>query len=314
MIGKVTIGSSFGGVVRYVTQKPEARLIHAEGVRMENFQTAIDDFNMQRKLNPDLRRAVGHISLSWSKNDAEKLTSEIIMQRAKEYMQKMKIDDTQYLLVEHRDKNHPHVHLIYNRVSNQGKTISDRFQKERNQKICKEMTLKYGYYLGKDKSQVNRLQLTGADKIKYEFYDTVTAASAAAQNWHQLEIALRAQGISLVFKYKSGTREVQGISFGKGDVKMKGSKIDRSLSYGKLNEKIQQNQKGLIVEQTPLQLVQKSVSPMKILDRPATSRTDDFEKNLLKELLSPVESHSQTDPYELRRRKKRRKKSKGQSL
>jgi hypothetical protein len=314
MIGKVTIGSSFGGVVRYVTQKPEARLIHAEGVRMENFQTAIDDFNMQRKLNPDLRRAVGHVSLSWSKNDAEKLTSEIMMQRAKEYMQKMKIDDTQFLLVEHRDKNHPHMHLIYNRVSNEGKTISDRFQRERNQKICKEMTLKYGYYLGKDKSQVNRLQLTGADKIKYELYDAVTAAARTAQNWLQLETALRVQGISLVFKYKSGTNEIQGVSLGKGDVKMKGSKIDRSLSYGKLNEKIQQNQKGLVAKQTHLQLVQRLGSPITVPDRPAPSRTDGFENNLLKELLSPVESHSQTDPYELRRRKKRRKKFKGQSL
>lgn len=313
MIGKVTVGSSFAGVVRYVIQKPEARFIHAEGIRMQTVQTAIDDFNMQRKLNPDLRRAVGHVALSWSKNDADKLTTEIMMQRAKEYMQKMKINSTQYLLVEHKDKNHPHVHLIYNRVNNEGKTISDQFQRGRNQKICKEMTLKYGYYLGKDKSQVNRLQLTGADKIKYELYDAITAASQTARNWNELEAALKKQGIGLVLKYKSGTQQIQGISFSKGDVKMKGSKIDRSLSYGRLDEKIRQNQKRLVVGQIPSLVSEKPGTGVQLPTFQGPISRAGSEDNLLKDLMSPAESHSQTDPYELRQRK-RRKKYKGQSL
>ena len=313
MIGKVTIGSSFAGVVRYVAQKPEARFIHAEGIRTENVQTAIDDFNMQRKLNPDLRRAVGHVALSWSKNDAEKLTSEIMMQRAKEYMQKMKIGNTQYLLIEHRDKNHPHVHLIYNRVGNEGKTISDRFQRERNQRICKEMTLKYGYYLGKDKSQVNRLALTGADKVKYELYDAITAASQTARNWEQLEASLRTQGIGLVLKYKSGTDQIQGISFSKGEVTMKGSKIDRSLSYGRLNEKILQNQKQLTVGKYPFHVSENPDRPIEQWPLQESVGRMGYEDNLFRELMSPIEQHSQTDPYALRKRKSK-KKYKRQSL
>ena len=41
-------------------------------------------------------------------------------------MQKMGITDTQYLLVRHLDQPHPHCHLVYNRVGNNGQTISDR--------------------------------------------------------------------------------------------------------------------------------------------------------------------------------------------
>jgi hypothetical protein len=48
------------------------------------------------------------------------------------------------------------------------------------------------------------------------------------------------------FKYKSGTLEIQGISFSKGKYKFKGAEIDRSLSYGKLSktirEQVQQQQ------------------------------------------------------------------------
>jgi len=306
MIGKVTVGTSFAGVVRYVVQKPEARFIHAEGIRMHTVQTAIDDFNMQRKLNPELRRAVGHVALSWSKNDADKLTTEIMMQRAKEYMQKMKINSTQYLLVEHKDKSHPHVHLIYNRVNNEGKTISDRFQKEHNQRVCKEMTLKYGYYLGKDKSQVNRMQLTGADRAKYELYDAITAASQTAQNWTQLEAALKGHGIGIVLKYKSCTQEIQGVSFSKGEITMKGSKIDRSLSYGKLDERIGKNHKRPTVGQGSLQFLQPTVRRNQQAIFPVSARVAGSGHSLLKDLMSPVEPDSQADPYRIRRRKRRK--------
>ncbi|MCQ8757647.1 relaxase/mobilization nuclease domain-containing protein, partial [Escherichia coli DSM 30083 = JCM 1649 = ATCC 11775] len=110
-----------------------------------------------------------------------------------------------FILVEHRDKNHPHLHIIYNRVNDEGKTISDRFQKERNYKVCREITLKYGYPLGKGKEQVNRQQLKGADKVRYELYDGIKAASAGAQSWDELSAKLERQGIGIIFKYKSGT-------------------------------------------------------------------------------------------------------------
>jgi len=62
----------------------------------------------------------------------------------------------------------------------------------------------------------------------------------------QLKHELAKQGIGVQFKYKSGTLEIQGISFSKGKYKFKGSEIDRSLSYGKLSkaikEQVQQQQ------------------------------------------------------------------------
>ncbi|MBE9460587.1 relaxase/mobilization nuclease domain-containing protein [Dyadobacter subterraneus] len=311
MIGKLTIGRSFAGVVRYVMQKPEARLLHADGVRESSIQSVIDDFNTQRKINPELSRAVGHVALSWSKNDIEKLSREIMIQRAQEYMQKMKISETQYLIVEHRDRNHPHLHIIYNRVDNKGKTISDRLQKVRNQKVCKEMTLKHGYYLGKDKSLVNRHRLTGADKVKYELYDAITKASQKAKNWNELAALLKERDIGIVFKYKSGSQQIQGISFSKGGIKMKGSEIDRGLSFAKLDEKIRQNQNQLINQHSQPTLREYSpgrTSPSLFID----SRPPISNDSLLNDLLKPEQISEEQTPYELR--KKKHQKRKGHSL
>lgn len=242
MIGKVITGRSFGGCIRYVVQKHDAVILDAAGVRMQQVNQIINDFNLQRKYNPNLGKAVGHIALSWSVNDAAKLNDEVMVMLAKEYLQKMKIQDTQYLIVKHRDKDHPHIHIVYNRVGNNGKTISDNFQKQRNVQVAKELTLKHGLYLSPGKERVNRQQLKGEDKIKYELFDAIRAASKKVKNINELKQVLAKQGIVTHLKYKSGTNEVQGISFSKGDFKFKGSEIDRSLSYAKLSQAIEQQQ------------------------------------------------------------------------
>jgi len=107
----VITGKSFGGCIRYVVQKHDAVILDAAGVRMHQVNQIINDFDLQRKYNPNLGQAVGHIALSWSINDLAKLNDEVMVSMAKEYLQKMKISDTQYLIVKHRDKDHPHIHV-----------------------------------------------------------------------------------------------------------------------------------------------------------------------------------------------------------
>ncbi|MEO6520867.1 MAG: relaxase/mobilization nuclease domain-containing protein [Mucilaginibacter sp.] len=242
MIGKVITGKSFGGCIRYVVQKHAAVILDAAGVRMQQVNQTISDFNLQRKYNPDLGKAVGHIALNWSVNDLDKLNDEVMVNMAKEYLQRMKIQDTQYLIVKHRDKEHPHIHIVYNRVSNNGETIPDKFQKKRNVQVAKELTIKHGFYMSPGKEKVNRQQLKGDDKIKYELFDAIKAVSKKVKNINELKQVLAKQGIVTQFKYKGGTTEVQGISFSKGEYRFKGSEIDRSLSYSKLSQAIEQQQ------------------------------------------------------------------------
>jgi len=241
MIGKVMIGRSFAGVVNYNLQKTDAYVLYTRGLRTDSIQSIIDDFNLQRKINKELGKAVGHIALSWSVYDKDKLTPDIKIERAQEYMNLMDIKNTQYIIVQHNDKPHPHIHIIYNRVSDNGKTISDRFQKQRNSKIAKDLTLKYGYYFAANKERVHREQLKGADSLKYELYDTISKEVKHARNWQQLEMRLKEKGITIIYKYKGGTDEIQGISFSKDGIQFKGSQIDRSLSYGNINKQIINN-------------------------------------------------------------------------
>ena len=209
MIGKIRKGSGFKGCVDYVLGKQQAVLLHADGVLAESRQDIVRSFLAQASMNPRLGKPVGHIALSYSAADAPRLTDEKMVQLAQEYMREMKITDTQYIIVRHQDREHPHVHIVFNRVGNDGKTISDRNDMYRNEQVCKKLKAKHGLYFAKGKERVKQHRLKEPDKSKYEIYTAVK---------------------------NEQTGEVQGISFIKGGYTFKGSEIDRSFSFSKLDK------------------------------------------------------------------------------
>jgi hypothetical protein len=310
MIGKIPKpGKSFKGLLEYNLLKKDATILDADGIRIDNIAHTINDFNMQRKMNPNLGQAVGHIALSWSENDNDKLNDDVMKTVAQEYLQKMKIMDTQVLIVRHQDKGHPHLHIIYNRVDNKGKTIPDSFQHIKNIKATKELTLKYGFFLAENKKQVNRQQLKGADKVKYELFDTIKALSKQVKSLEELKQGLANKGIDMVYKYRSGTNEVQGISFSKGEYKFKGSEIDRSLSYGRLSQAIEQNIKEQEAEKARHR---QFVGELKaaIIQTPTYDQHLSAGKSLIEVLLDPDYIDPMPIIYDTDETKKKRKKPK----
>lgn len=241
MIGKIIAGSSFAGTVGYVI-KERSRILSAEGVTPPDVRELVQDFKDQTLLNTRLKNAVGHISLSFSPKDCVRMTDALMLDIAKEYMQRMGITDTQYLLVRHLDQPHPHCHLVYNRVGNNGQTISDKNIKIRNAKVCRALTEKYGLHLAPGKESVRREHLREPDKTKYEIYDAIKTSLPNCGNWNDLELRLKKHGISMRYKYCGSTNQKQGVLFSKNGFEFSGSKIDRQFSYSKLNRHFAQAQ------------------------------------------------------------------------
>ena len=241
MIGKIKKGSGFKGCVNYVLGKEQAVLLHADGVLTESRGDIIRSFCMQTGMNPDLKKPVGHIALSYSAVDAPKLTDEKMIQLAQEYMREMKITDTQYISVRHQDREHPHVHIVFNRIDNNGNTISDRHERLRSTRICKELTLKYGLHMAGGKDNVKRNRLKEPDRTKYALYDIIKMEVGRCGNWNVLIANLKRQGVEVHFKHKGQTSEVQGVVFSMNGYHFNGSKVDRRFSYSKIDAALQHN-------------------------------------------------------------------------
>lgn len=242
MIGKIIAGSSFAATVGYVI-KEKSRILEFDGIEPPCVLDIVRDFKDQTLLNPRIKNAVGHISLSFSAKDADKLTDPVMTQIAREYMERMGIRDTQFLIVRHTDQAHPHCHIVYNRVGNNGQTISDKNIKIRNGKVCKELTAKYGLYYPKGKEQVRRERLREPDKTKYAIYDAIRGCLPDCKSWGELEKRLQERGITTKFKYCGNTDRRQGVLFSKNGHTFSGSKIDQAFSFSKLDRHFSQAQR-----------------------------------------------------------------------
>ena len=240
MIGKLKKGTSFGGCIRYVTGKDEAKILASDGVLLGTNAEITQSFELQRHLNPRIKKPVGHIALSFKPEDKPRLTDEFMAKIALEYMQMMGITDTQFLIVRHHNTHNPHCHIVYNRINNNGKLISDRNDYRRNEQVTKVLKSKYGLTYGTDQSKTNTRKLRNAERAKYEIHNAVKGALNNSDSWQKFKSELAKRGIHLEFVYKDKERtKVQGIRFCKDGYSFKGTQISRDYSFGKLNARLE---------------------------------------------------------------------------
>ncbi len=240
MIAKNIKGKSFKRCVNYV-MNDTAELLEAEGVFADNAKDMIRSFAMQRSGRKEIKQPVGHIPISFAPEDKERMTNDFMIHLAKEYMQEMGINNTQYVIVRHHNTDNDHLHIVYNRIDNDLKLISVNNDYKRNIKTCKKLKDKYNLTYGKGKEKVKREKLDNPDKVKYYIYDAIKKILPDCKVPADLRFALQKYGIELEYKLKRTTREIEGVSFRHGNIAFKGSQIDRKFSYGNLKKEFQKN-------------------------------------------------------------------------
>ena len=183
-----------------------------------------------------IKKPVGHIALSFKPEDKTRLTDEFMAKIALEYMQMMGITDTQFIIVRHHNTDNPHCHIVYNRINNEGKLISDAHDYRRNEQVTKALKSKYRLTYGTDKSNTNTRKLNNAERAKYEIHNAIKDALNTAGSWDNIKSELAKRGVLLEYVYKDKEQaKVQGIRFSKDGYSFKGTQISREYCFGKLD-------------------------------------------------------------------------------
>ena len=239
-------------MVSYILDKEkDAKILVCDGLFAEGKDTIAMSFEAQSRMNPKVTKPVGHISLAFHKEDEHRLTDRAMAGIALEYLKEMGITDTQVLIVRHFDKEHPHVHIAFNRIANNGRTISDRNERIRSARICKELTKKYNLYFASGKERVKQHRLKEPDKTRYELYTILKSEVSRCGNWNILVANLKKQGVDMRFKYKGKSDKVQGVIFTMNGYSFSGSKIDRRFSYSKIDAALERNRHTERMEMSP---------------------------------------------------------------
>ena len=314
MIAKIVKGASFRGCIQYVTGKDEAKILASDGVLLGSVGNIADSFEYQRGLNPRCSKPVGHIALSFKPEDKEILTDEMMAKIAREYMELMGIKDTQFILVRHHNTANPHCHLVYNRVDNNGRIISDKFERRRSEKVVKRLKDKYGltYSDGKGQTRTERLHYT--ERTKFEIQNAVKTALQASRTWRQFTDRLKQQGVEVEFKRRRGSDDlIEGITFIKDGVRFKGSQIGRQYTYVRLNERLSREEQRQTTHQGQTGQTRQHEQPRQHPNQEqqySKETTFDFSLGLF-DTNNPVYDPAEE---EFRRRMQRKKKKRGPRL
>lgn len=238
MIAQINSGSQFAGLVNYANDiaKKGAVIIASEGVCTSSNESITASFQTQAKMRPGLKKFVGHISLSFAPQDTPRLTDAFMAEVAKEYLRRMGITDTQYVISRHKDQPHGHVHIVYNRVRNDGSALTGDANFRKSIAVTKALTREYGLTFGKCKKNVRRGRLRGKDAVKYRLYDAIKEAMKDSHDWQSLRAALEAKDIRMEVVQKAGANGRTGVVFTYGKMTFSGRQIDRSLTYNRINQ------------------------------------------------------------------------------
>ena len=265
------------------------------------------DFEMQRSGRPSLHNAVFHGILSFY--PGEKIEDKKMDAIAREYLNEMKIINTQFAIVKHIDKNHIHLHVIANLVNNNGETIKDNWIGLKGKKTAQKLTTKYGLKeaIQKNVSLLNLEALNEKEANKYIIYQAILEILPQCRNLNDLKEKLVKKKIETLYKYKGQTKELQGISFKMGDFKYKGSEIDRKFSVTNLEKTIHQQQlKGLLKSPDPLSY-SKMFSQNK---KPQINEQVTKDNNILDQLTRREQADQSLSNYVELEKKNKKKKSK----
>ena len=255
MIAKLNKGTGFGGLVNYANdiKQKDTNIIASDGVSLTNNRTIATSFKLQACGNSKVKKYVGHAMLSFSPKDKPLLTDAFVEKIAKDYLRRMGIVNTQFVIFRHHDQPHDHVHIVYNRVDNDGNEITTDTNFRKSAAITQTLTREYGLTFGRGKSNVRRDRLKGKDAVKYRIYDISINLLHHNEYVSLKEFAkdLAERGITLTGR-KSDNGKTIGIIFTMDGMSFAGGKIDKSLSLVNVMQLIDRN-RGLYPERAMFQ-------------------------------------------------------------
>ncbi|HUC80950.1 MAG TPA: relaxase/mobilization nuclease domain-containing protein [Flavisolibacter sp.] len=177
MVAKITTPNSISKALNYnekKVQKGVAQCIHAgnflKNAKELNFYEKLHHFKRYIDLNTRAKTNTLHISLNF--DPAEKLGPGKLVQIATTYMDKIGFGGQPYLVYEHHDAGHPHLHIVTTSIEENGRRIvTQNIGRNQSQKARKEIEEAFGLVKATSKKRADAMVVTN-QKIQYGKNDT----------------------------------------------------------------------------------------------------------------------------------------------
>lgn len=150
MVAKIGRGTNLYGALAYNLQKVDKdngkilftnKMIETKDGNYTVAQLA-KSFEPYLLANRNTEKTTLHISLNPDPKD--QVSDEKFIQMAQDYMNEMGYGSQPFAVFKHSDISRPHIHIVSVGVDEEGRKISDKFEKRKSMKVCRKLEQKYG--------------------------------------------------------------------------------------------------------------------------------------------------------------------------
>ncbi len=183
MVAVIKAGSSIHRILNYNEQKVKEGL--AQCIVAVNYPKDVEDLSLnnklnrllnQNELNENVTQTSVHISLNF--DPSEKLPNARLAEIANTYMNKIGFGKQPYLVYQHQDAGHPHIHIVTIKVRADGSRIDiHNIGRNQSEKARKEIEQSFGLKRAEDSKQrqLYALKAVNVQKVQYGKFDTKRA-------------------------------------------------------------------------------------------------------------------------------------------
>jgi hypothetical protein len=237
--------------------KKGAEILFAHGVRTDTILNTSNDFESIQKLKHKLKNTIVHTSISFPYEDSSKLTNAKMEAIGRRFLEKLGLENHQTLCVRHNDSKHFHFHLINNRLGWDGKVYSDSFLKNRAAMACDELEVEFDLTVARGHGQTIKHKWNEKNAVKEEISSAINEGLAkGVSSFKELGLHLKPYGIEMKIQYHKN-QQVNGLSFRKGEIALKGSAIDKRFSYKRISKQMAPKAKTTRTQKLVLNTVNK---------------------------------------------------------
>lgn len=189
MVARIVCGKNIRGVLNYNENKvenAEAKLLMAAGFPRDpdrlSFKNKLERFELLTRQNADTRTNALHITLNFS--NADVLNEEQLKAIALEYMERIGFGEQPFLLYQHFDAAHPHIHIATVNIADGGQRIeTHNIGRNQSEKARKEIEIAYNLVKAEDqKNEANYIpKAVLSDGVTYGKRETKAAISAVVR-------------------------------------------------------------------------------------------------------------------------------------
>lgn len=253
MTGKQIKGKGFGGALRYNLDKVDRKVAD---VLDHNF-TRVDAKSILREVmlvkvqRPNLQKFFYHTSINFP--ETENLSNERMKQIGREYLEMNGFNQHQYIMFRHRDADHPHLHILVNRIGYDGSVVSDSNDYARSERVIRDLEKKHGLTPTIPSKQAKERSITPGEyqmmkrinepsqKIKIQIAVQNILKDRPGLPMQDFINALEAQGVNVLFN-QAKTGYVSGLSYGLDGFLVTGSKLGNAYKWTTLKNTINYEQ------------------------------------------------------------------------